>query len=113
MVGNFCKEFIFVFSQVKSHSHKLKLQKFCHPCAKRTSQVSIPGLLGTIYVAANRTVSASVPLMAIPEAIQEIEVLHKHRHTNQTWHKAESGSNHYYEHPGYEGTFLATLEKRA
>ena len=32
------------FSQVKSHSPKLKQQKFCHSCAKRTNRASIPGL---------------------------------------------------------------------
>ena len=37
-----------------------------------------------IYLAANRSMSVRVPSMAIAEAIQEIEVLHKHRSTNQT-----------------------------
>ena len=104
---------IFAFLQVKSHLQKLKLRQFCHPCAKRTNQVSIPGLLGTIYIAANITVSVNVPLTAIPEAIQEIDVLHKHRHTNQTWRKAESGSNRYYECPGYEGTLPCHTGKKS
>ena len=41
-------------------------------------------LLGTIYIATIRDMLASVPLTAITEAIQEIKMLHKHRHTNQT-----------------------------
>ena len=36
------------------------------------NRVSIPGLHKTIYIAANRNVSVSVPLTAITEAIQEI-----------------------------------------
>ena len=43
-----------------------------------------PCLLGTIYIATIRDMLASVPLMAISEAIQEIKMLRKHRHTNQT-----------------------------
>ena len=113
MIGNFCKGFIFTFFASQEPFTKLKLRKFCHPCAKQTNQVSISGLLGSIYLAANKSVSASMPLTAIAKAIQEIEVLRKHRRTNQTWCKAESGSNRYYKCPGYEGTFLATLEKRA
>ena len=35
----------------------------------------------SIYIAANGSVSASVPLTANAEAIQEIEGLRKHRHT--------------------------------
>ena len=43
-----------------------------------------PCLLRTIYIATNRHMIASVPLTAITEAIQETEMLCKHRHTNQT-----------------------------
>ena len=50
-----------------SHSQKLKPWNFCCPCAKQTNHISI-FLLGTIYLAANRGVSMSVPLMAIAEA---------------------------------------------
>ena len=37
-----------------------------------------------VYVCGSRRVSASVPLTAIAQAIQEIEVLCKHRHMNWT-----------------------------
>ena len=42
----------------------------------------------------NRSLSASVS-----QAIQEMEVLHKHI---GQWHKTESGSNCFYKHPGYK-----------
>ena len=65
------------FSWVKSHSRKLKPRKFCCPSVKRTNRVLIPGLL--LYSgAANKSMSASVPLMAIAE------MLRKHRRTIQT-----------------------------
>ena len=73
----------------------------------------IPDLLGTIYIAANRTVSASVPLTAIAEAIQEIEILRSTDAQTRQQRKAESGSIRYYKRPGYKSTFLATLEQRA
>ena len=50
-----------------SHSQKLNCKIFVvHVQSKRTTFQSI--LLGTIYLAANRSVSMSVPLMAIAEA---------------------------------------------
>ena len=61
-------------------------------------------LLGTVYIAANRNVSARVPLTATYVS------------TNaqiRQWLKVESESNHLYECCGYEANFLATLEQRA
>ena len=60
---------------------KVKMAKFfgC-PHAKQTNHISVHPTL-YIYIAANGSVSASVPLTANAEAIHEIEVLHKHRHT--------------------------------
>ena len=58
--------------------------------------------------------------MAIAEAIQKIEMyvstgtgmyVSTGTGTRQR-RKSESGSNRYYERPGYEATFLATLEQR-
>ena len=43
------------FSRVKSHSRKLKPQKFCCPRVKRTNCVSIPGLL--LYSSLQKRVS--------------------------------------------------------
>ena len=111
----FARDLFSRFSQVKSHSRKLKPQKlkprkFCRPRASKRQSSAY--LLGTIYIAANRTVSASIPLMAIAEAIQEIEML-RSTGAQTRQRKAESGSNHYYERPGYEATFLAALEQRA
>ena len=84
MVSNFHEGFIFVFFASQEPFVKMKPQNFCCSHGKRTHRVSIPGLLGTIYVAANRSNSVSVPSTAITEAIQEIEVLCKHRCMNQT-----------------------------
>ena len=69
--------------QIIMSMRKLNTKIRC-PRAKRTNRVSIPSLLGTIYIAAKRSVLASVPLTAITEAIQEIEMLRKDRRTNQT-----------------------------
>ena len=111
MVGNFREGFTLRFSRVKSHAFaKLKPRKFCCPRAKRTNRISILSPLEIIYTPANRRVSASVLLTAIAEVIQEIEML---RSTNVRTRerKAESGSNRYYERPGYEATFLAALKE--
>ena len=54
-----------------------------------------------------------MPLTAIAEAIQEIEMLHSTDARTRERRKAESRSNRYYERPGYEATFLAALEQRA
>ena len=58
----FVRELFSRFSQIKSHSQKLKPQNFCCPLAKQTNHVSIHPILGTIYLAANRSESVSVPL---------------------------------------------------
>ena len=54
-----------------------------------------------------------MPLTAITEAIQEIEMLRSTYARTRERHKANSGSNRYYKRPGYESTFLAALEQRA
>ena len=80
MVGNFREVYLFsCFSQVKSHLWKLKPQKFCFPRVKRMNHVSIPGLL--LYIAAYKSMSASVPLTSITDIIQ---MLRKHWRTIQT-----------------------------
>ena len=43
------------FSQVESHSRKLKPRKFCCPRVKRTNRISIPGLL--LYSSLQKCVS--------------------------------------------------------
>ena len=55
--------------------------------------------------------SASMRLMAIAQVIQKIQVLRKHSCTNQTAAQG-NGSIPFYERPGYEATFLATLDQR-
>ena len=84
MVGHFRKGFIFVFFTSQEPFMKIKTMNFfvLHVQSKWTVFQLV--LHGIIYIATNRTVSVSAPLTAIPDAIQEIEVLCKHRHTNQT-----------------------------
>ena len=77
-----------------------------HACTSSTCKASKPHFNQTI----------SVPLTTITQAIQEIEVLHKHRRTNWTvaqGRQAEAIVLRLYEHPEYEATFVATLEQRA
>ena len=58
----------------------------------------------------NRSLSASASL----KPIQEIKGCYISMDTcNGQWHKADSGSNHFYERPGYEATYLVTLEQIA
>ena len=64
-----------------------------------------------LYTATNRRVSASVPLTVIAEAIQEIKMLRSTDARTREQRKADSGTNRYYERPGYEATFLAALNK--
>ena len=83
MVGNFRKEFIFAFFASQEPFMKIRNREnfVVHMQSKRQS----PAYLElSIIIAANRTVSASVPLTAIAEAIQEIKMPCKHRRTNQT-----------------------------
>ena len=68
MVTNFC-----VFRKSRAIHENSNLEIFtihvqvnCEPCFN----LSYIHVLGTIYIAANRNASASVPLMAIAEAIQ-------------------------------------------
>ena len=67
----FVRDLFLRFSRAKSHSRKLKPQNFSvHMQSEQTAFQSRP-----TYTAGNRSVSASVPLMAIAEAIQKIEML--------------------------------------
>ena len=91
---------------------QIKTAKFRCPCAQRANSVSIWHYFKlSSRPNSNRRLSASVPLTAIAQAIQKRYIC-TDAQTGQR-HKAESGSNRFYEHPGYEATFLATLEQRA
>ena len=61
---------------------KVKMGKFWLSTCKANEPHFSPSY--SIYIAANRSVSASVPLTANAEAIQEIEVLRKHRHAKMS-----------------------------
>ena len=108
MVGNFCQRFPFASQEPFA---KIKSAKILLSTCKANGARFNPGLLGTICIAANRGALASVPLTAIAEAIQEIEMLYVSTDgMNQTAAQGrESGS---YEGPGYEASFPAALEQR-
>ena len=76
MVGNFRKVFIFAFFASQDPFAKIKTAKILLPKCK----VNEPRFksMAYFYTAAYKSVSASVPLMAIAE------MLRKHRHTIQT-----------------------------
>ena len=78
---NFCKGFIFVFFVSQEQFAKIKNAKFLLSMCKANELRFNPSYL-ELYLDANRSVSVSVSLMAITKAIQKIEVLRKHKHTN-------------------------------
>ena len=81
VVGNLREGFIFAFFTSEEPFAKIKTAKMSKCIANELSFNHRPSLN---YIVANRTVSASVPLMDIAEALQAIEILRKHRRTNQT-----------------------------
>ena len=81
MVVNFREGFIFALFASQEPFAKIKTAKI----SLSTCEVNKLGFNPQpTYTAANRSVSASVPFDGYPEAIQKIEMLYKHRHTNQT-----------------------------
>ena len=72
MIGNFRRVFIFEFLASQDPFAKIKTAKFFVINVQSEQTAFQSFLLGTIYITANRSVSASVPLTAIAEAIQEI-----------------------------------------
>ena len=92
MVSNFRKGFIFPFFASQEPFVKIKTAKFF--VVHVQSEQSI--LLGTIYIVANRRMSASVPLTAIAEATQKIKVpyVSTDARTRQR-RKTVSGSNRF------------------
>ena len=83
MVGNFREGFIFVFFASQEPFAKIKTAKILSSKCK-TNELSFTPQPTYNYIVANRTVSVSVPLTAIAEALQEIKMLRRHRCTNQT-----------------------------
>ena len=99
MVGNLREGFIFAFFTSQEPFAKIKTAKMSSKC--KANELSFNPRPSLNYIVANRTVSASVPLMAIAEALQAIEILRKHRRTNQTAAQGRERDQSYYERPGY------------
>ena len=110
MVGNFREGFIFASQEP---SAKIKTTKICCPRAKRTNRVSIPSLLGTIYIAAKRSVLASVPLTAITEATRKSKCYVRTDARNRQLRKVKSGNNRYYERPSLASQTLSVPQRRS
>ena len=111
MVGKFREGFIFVHvSWVKSHLWKLKPRNFCCPCAKWTNCVSI-----------RPTCNYRPPMeacqqlclwqLSLKPSMKSMCYVNTDARTRQQC-KAESGSNHFSEPPGYEATFLPHWNKK-
>ena len=97
-----------MYFRVKSYLRKLKPRNF----AVHDSTCELNEPLFNPQPTANKSVSASVPLTAFAEAIRNVSHVSTDAQTRQR-RKCESGSNRYYERPGYEATVLAALEQRA
>ena len=114
IVGNFREGFIFAFFASQELFAKIKTAKFLLSTCKRANRVSI------------RPTSNYLSILTATEACQRVCLrrlsLKPSRKSKcyvstdaqtERRHKGESGSNRFYERPGYEATFLATLEQRA
>ena len=85
MVGNFHERFIFAFFMSEEPFAKIKTVKFSlFMCKASEPHFSLAYFKLSSRPNSNRSLSASVPLTAIAQAIQEIEVLRKHRCMNRT-----------------------------
>ena len=83
MVANFCERFIFAFFVSQEPFAKIKTVKFLLSIANE-SRFNPAYFKLSSRPNSNRSLSGSVPLTAIAQAIQEIEMLRKHRRTNRT-----------------------------
>ena len=109
MVVNFRKRFNFAFFASQEPFAKIKTAKI----SLSTCEVNKLGFNPQpTYTAANRSVSASVPLTAILKLSRKSKCHVSTGTRTRQRCKSESGSNRYYERPWYEATFLATLEQR-
>ena len=109
MVVTFRERFNFVFFASQEPSAKIKTAKI----SLSTCEVNKPRFNPrSTYTAANRSVSASVPLTAILKLSRKSKCYVSTGTRTRQRCKSESRSNRYYEHPWYEATFLAALEQR-
>ena len=107
MVGNFHEGFIFTFFVNQKPFTKIETVKFLLFMCKVSELHFNLKLISCLN--SNRSLSASVSLK--PSRKLKCYVSTDAR-TGQ-WHKAKSGSNHFYEHPGCEATYLTTIEQTA
>ena len=108
MVGNFREGFIFVHvSCVKSHWWKLKQRNFCCPCAKWFQFV----LCGAIWPLMEACQQLCLWRLSLKPSMKLMCYVQTDARTRQRC-KAESGSNHFSEPPGYEATFPPRWNKK-
>ena len=112
MVVNFHEGFNFVLFASQEPFAKIKTAKISLSTCEVNKLRFNPQ---PTYTAANRSVSASVPLTAILKLSRKSKCymyVSTGTRTRQQC-KSESGSNRYYKRPWYEATFLTALEQRA
>ena len=85
MVCNFREGFIFVFFASQEPFAKIKTTKFLlSTCKASEPRFNLAYFKLSSRLNSNRSLLVSVPLTAIAQAIQESEVLRKHRRTKRT-----------------------------
>ena len=101
------------FSRLKSHLRKLKPQSFRCPHAKQANRISIQSSNFLAILTSIETYKRVClwQLLLKPSRNSKCYISTDTRTGQQ--HKAENRTNHFYECPGYEATFLATLEPTA
>ena len=107
----FARDLFSHFSEVKSHLRKLKPRNFMLSTCKASELHFNPAYFK--LSSHPNSLSASEPLTAIAQAIQEIEVLLKHRRTNWTVVEGRERKQSFLQMSWVWGYLLPTLEQRA
>ena len=110
----FTRDLFSRFSRVKSHLQKLKQQNFCCPRARQANCVSTWPTSNYLFILTATGTCQQVCLQRLSLKPSRKLKCYVSTDAQTEWRrKAESGSNCFYECPGYEATFLTTLEQRA
>ena len=114
MVGNFHERFIFAFFAGQESFAKIKQQNFCCPRARQANCVSTWPTSNYLFILTATGTCQQVCLQRLSlKPSRKLKCYVSTDAQTERRRKAESGSNCFYERPGYEATFLTTLEQRA
>ena len=109
----FTRDLFSRFSRVKSHSQKLKPQNFCCPRARQANCVSTWPTSNYLFILTATGTCQQVCLQRLSlKPSRKLKCYVSTDAQTERRRKAESGSNCFYERPGYEATFLTTLERK-